>query len=176
MGIEYKREFFDRDYTLGETYGRVWKYASRYRLRIIIGIVTGMLTASTLVPLFQVIQPALEKVSANEVEAVIGEDAAGVAQPAPQEGPQPERRGGRRMTKFERELAAKARQLDDPEPLGNSLPEQVPLGPQRRTGDERDLVPAVQQPLAGVQRVLLRAAHDHPRNHMADLHLHCMIS
>ena len=47
MGIEYKKEFFDRDYTIGETYGRVWKYARRYRLRIIIGIVTGMLTAGT---------------------------------------------------------------------------------------------------------------------------------
>ena len=79
MGIEYKREFFDRDYSLGETYGRVWKYARRYRLRIVIGIVTGMLTAGTLVPLFQVIQPALEKVSANEVEAVIGEDGSSAA-------------------------------------------------------------------------------------------------
>ena len=74
MGIEYKREFFDREYSLRETYARVWKYARKYRLRIVIGIVTGMLTAGTLVPLFQVVQPALEKVSANEtvrqIEAV----------------------------------------------------------------------------------------------------------
>ena len=48
MGIEYKKEFFDREYSLGETYGRVWKYARRYWLRIVIGIVTGMLTAGTL--------------------------------------------------------------------------------------------------------------------------------
>ena len=71
MGIEYKREFFDRDYTIRETYVRVWRYARKYRLRLLAGIVTGMLTAGTLVPLFQVIQPALEKVSANEVEAAM---------------------------------------------------------------------------------------------------------
>jgi len=67
-GIEYRKEFFDREYTIREAYGRVWSYARKYRLRLVIGIVTGMLTAGTLVPLFQVVQPALEKVSANEVE------------------------------------------------------------------------------------------------------------
>ena len=74
MGIEYKREFFDRDYTLREAYGRVWKYAKRYHFRLVIGIVSGMLTAGTLVPLFQVIQPTLEKVSQNEARNVLGED------------------------------------------------------------------------------------------------------
>jgi len=66
MGIEYRKEFFDREYTLREAYGRIWLYARKYRLRLIVGIVTGMLTAGTLVPLFQVVQPALEKVSARE--------------------------------------------------------------------------------------------------------------
>ena len=66
MSIEYKKEFFDRDYTAKEAYGRVWKYARHYRFRIVVGIVCGMLTAGTLLPLFQVIQPTLEKVSANE--------------------------------------------------------------------------------------------------------------
>ena len=56
---------FDRDYIVRETYGRVWWYARKYRLRLVVGIVMGMLTAGTLVPLFQVIQPALEKVSAS---------------------------------------------------------------------------------------------------------------
>ena len=73
MGIEYRKEFFDREYTLREAYGRVWTYARKYRLRLIVGIVTGMLTAGTLVPLFQVVQPALEKVGANEVENVLAE-------------------------------------------------------------------------------------------------------
>lgn len=76
VGIEYKKEFFDRDYTLKEAYGRVWRYARKYRLRLVVGIATGMLTAGTLVPLFQVVQPALEKVSENEkIEAIKAEFA-----------------------------------------------------------------------------------------------------
>lgn len=68
MSISYKREFFDREYTAREAYGRVWKYARRYRFRIVVGILCGILTAGTLLPLYQAIQPALEKVSANERE------------------------------------------------------------------------------------------------------------
>ena len=56
MSIDYKKEFFDRDYTAKEAYGRVWKYARKYRFRIVVGIVCGMLTAGTLLPLFQAIQ------------------------------------------------------------------------------------------------------------------------
>ena len=79
MSISYKKEFFDREYTTREAYGRVWKYARRYRFRIIVGIVCGMLTAGTLLPIFQAIQPALEKVSANEIqqyEQMLADDAA----------------------------------------------------------------------------------------------------
>ena len=76
MGIEYKREFFDRDYTIREAYGRVWRYARRYRFRLVVGIVSGMLTAGTLVPLFQVIQPTLQNVSRNEVKNVLGAEEA----------------------------------------------------------------------------------------------------
>ncbi len=68
MSISYKKEFFDREYTAREAYGRVWKYARRYRFRIVVGILCGILTAGTLLPLYQAIQPALEKVSANERE------------------------------------------------------------------------------------------------------------
>ena len=65
-GIEYKREFFDREYTAKEAYGRLWQCARKYRVRIFVGIICGMLTASTLIPLFQVIQPTLDKASAAE--------------------------------------------------------------------------------------------------------------
>ena len=76
MGPEYKKEFFDRDYTMREAYARVWTYARKYKLRIFVGLVCGMLTAGTLVPLFQVIQPTLERVSRNErVEALKAEIA-----------------------------------------------------------------------------------------------------
>ena len=82
MSIDYKKEFFDRDYTAKEAYARVWKYARKYRFRIIVGIVCGMLTAGTLLPLFQAIQPTLEKVGASE-QAI-------AAQAAPEEETPPQ--------------------------------------------------------------------------------------
>ena len=62
----YKQEFFDREYSAKEAYGRLWGFTRKYRFRIYLGIVCGMLTAGTLLPLFQVIQPALDKVGAVE--------------------------------------------------------------------------------------------------------------
>ena len=66
MAVEYKREFFDREYTAREAYGRLWSYTRKYGFRFAVGIVCGMLTAGTLVPIFSVVQPALEKVSRTE--------------------------------------------------------------------------------------------------------------
>ena len=63
----YKQGFFDREYSAKEAYGRLWGFTRKYRFRIYLGIVCGMLTAGTLLPLFQVIQPALDKVGAVEV-------------------------------------------------------------------------------------------------------------
>ena len=74
MAMDYKREFFDREYTAREAYGRVWKYARKYKFRIFVGLISGMLTAGTMLPMLQVIQPALEKVSQNErIEALKAE-------------------------------------------------------------------------------------------------------
>ena len=77
----YRREFFDREYTAREAYGRLWQVARRYRARIYLGIVCGMLTAGTLLPFYSVIQPALDKVGANEARAAHVEQAAPAAQP-----------------------------------------------------------------------------------------------
>ena len=66
MVMDYKKEFFDREYTAWEAYARVWKYARKYKFRIFIGLLSGMLTAGTMLPMLQVIQPALEKASENE--------------------------------------------------------------------------------------------------------------
>lgn len=71
--ISYRKEFFDREYTAREAYGRLWTYARRYRARLIFGVICGILTAGTLVSFFSVIQPALEHVEkpvevAREVE------------------------------------------------------------------------------------------------------------
>lgn len=66
----YRKEFFDREYAAKEAYGRVWRYARRYKARIILGVVCGMLTAGTLVPFFQMIQPTLSKVESRQAAAV----------------------------------------------------------------------------------------------------------
>ena len=64
--IEYRKEFFDREYSGWEAYRRVWKYARRYWFRLFVGIVCGMLTAGTLVPFFQIVQPALQHVESHD--------------------------------------------------------------------------------------------------------------
>ena len=64
--IEYRKEFFDRDYTMREAYRRVWRYARKYKFRLFVGVVCGMLTAGTLVPFFQIIQPALQHVESHD--------------------------------------------------------------------------------------------------------------
>ena len=70
--VEYRKEFFDREYSMREAYARVWKYARKYKLRLAIGVICGMATAGTLVPFFQIVQPALQHVESHdaEVEAV----------------------------------------------------------------------------------------------------------
>ena len=77
--VEYRREFFDRDYTLKEAYGRVWKHVRKYRFRLFVGVVCGMLTAGTLVPLFQIVQPALQHVESHDEKVDRSEDAAAAA-------------------------------------------------------------------------------------------------
>ena len=76
----YKQEFFDREYSAKEAYGRLWGFTRKYRFRIYFGILCGMLTAGTLLPLFQVIQPALDKVGGAKVEVA---DAQERVSPAP---------------------------------------------------------------------------------------------
>lgn len=70
MAVEYKREFFDKKYTVREAYARVWKYARRYKFRLFVGVVCGMLTAGTLVPFFQIVQPTLQHVESHDAKVV----------------------------------------------------------------------------------------------------------
>ena len=117
MAIEYKTEFFDRAYSAREAYGRVWGYARRYRLRIFVGIFCGMLTAGTLVPLFQVIQPALAKVSENERVAALKAEFGdgGGANPETAANAEKAVRNGasngteKKKSRFEREMASAAK-------------------------------------------------------------------
>ena len=64
--VKYRKEFFDRDYSAWVAYKRVWKYARKYKFRLFLGIVSGMLTAGTLVPFFQIVQPALQHVESHD--------------------------------------------------------------------------------------------------------------
>ncbi len=86
--VTYTKEFFDREYTAREAYGRLWSFARKYRFRIYLGIFCGLLTAGTLLPLFQVIQPALDKVGAQEtnVAKVEAADAQERVHPAKTDG------------------------------------------------------------------------------------------
>ncbi len=54
-------EFFDREYTAKEAYGRLYQYARKYRVRLLIGLVAGSVTAGSWVPIFQVIQPLVRQ-------------------------------------------------------------------------------------------------------------------
>ncbi len=76
----YQKEFFDRDYTAKEAYARVWHYARRYKFRILTGVLCGMLTAGTLLPLYQAIQPTLARVESQRTEEKVEPAMAKTAQ------------------------------------------------------------------------------------------------
>ena len=115
--IEYRTEFFDREYRSWAAYRRAWKYARKYKFRLFVGIVCGMLTAGTLVPFFQVIQPALQHVeshdngveskkvevrnySAHEVESRKDVNLAGT-----EADRKPERKAHKHKNAFDKEIA-----------------------------------------------------------------------
>ena len=108
MSVGYKKEFFDREYTAREAYARAWRYARKYKARIFIGIVCGMLTAGTLVPIFTVIQPALEKVSRTERLSAIRQEVAETAATA-KEAPAPVAAPTAGGNAYEREMARAAK-------------------------------------------------------------------
>ena len=106
MAMEYKKEFFDREYTAWEAYARVWKYARKYKFRIFVGLICGVLTAGTMLPMLQVIQPALEKVSQNERVAAI---KAEFADEGGKDARQETKDETRASSAFEREIAKKSK-------------------------------------------------------------------
>ena len=115
MNLEYKKEFFDREYTAWEAYARVWKYARKYKFRIFIGLLSGMLTAGTMLPMLQVIQPVLEKASENERLQTLKEEfeeknGEGVSRPLQKEEFSSSCTSGRETASpFERELEKKSK-------------------------------------------------------------------
>jgi subfamily B ATP-binding cassette protein MsbA len=79
-------DFFDREYTAREAYGRLYQYARKYRVRLLIGLIAGSITAGSWVPIFQVIQPLLKQFQAvgEQQYAKAGPGAAEAAKPARQ--------------------------------------------------------------------------------------------
>ena len=104
MAKGYQKEFFDRDYTVREAYRRIWKYACRYKFRLVVGVLCGMLTAGTLVPFFQIVQPTLQHVEGHDNAAV--ESRSESVQSATQSGGGAPRKP---QNSFERQIAKKSR-------------------------------------------------------------------
>lgn len=76
--VSHRAEFFDRDYPALEAYSRLWSYARKYWVRLVLGVVCGVLTAGTLVPMFSMIQPVLARVENRQGrQDVRGPDADG---------------------------------------------------------------------------------------------------
>ena len=75
MNNEYRKEFFDRDYTVRESAGRLWHYMSRYKWRLFLGIFLGLVNAGILVPFYQVLQPTVATAGGEpvRVEAKVSE-------------------------------------------------------------------------------------------------------
>lgn len=99
------RDFYDRDYPRREAYRRLWAYIRPYKVRLFLGILCGMLTAGTLVPMFQLVQPAtkhIEQMQGGEPPASLDSGA-----PSPQTAPAPAQTAQER--KISRELASAER-------------------------------------------------------------------
>ncbi len=53
------QEWFDKEFTAKEVYGRLAKRARKYSFALVLGVFSGMMVGGTWVPLFQLLQPAL---------------------------------------------------------------------------------------------------------------------
>ncbi|MEI7900797.1 MAG: ABC transporter ATP-binding protein [bacterium] len=57
-------EFFDKEYTAKQAYGRLYQYARKYRFRLLAGLLAGSVTAGSWVPVFQIVEPVLKQFQA----------------------------------------------------------------------------------------------------------------
>ena len=156
MSVGYKKEFFDREYTAREAYARAWRYARKYKVRIFIGIVCGMLTAGTLVPIFTVIQPALEKVSRTERLSAIRQEVAETAATAV-EAPAPVAAPTAGGNAYEREMA-RAAKMPSWYPKAKALADKLGIPLEREDGAMGGalvLMAVIGIPLVALIRLLL---------------------
>ena len=113
VSIKYRKEFFDREYSTWKAYKRVWKYARKYKFRLLVGILCGMLTAGTLVPFFQIIQPALQHAESHDSALIIeAAERAAKAESATEQKPAAEAAAAKPKAKgnaFDKEIARHAK-------------------------------------------------------------------
>lgn len=55
------KEWFDKEYTAREVYGRLWKFTRKFRRLIFMGVFLGMITGGAWTPLFVMIQPVIQE-------------------------------------------------------------------------------------------------------------------
>ena len=154
MSVEYKKEFFDREYTAREAYARIWPYVRKYIFRIVVGIVCGMLTAGTLVPIFSVVQPALEKVSRTErlkfMDELSVEEAEGTKVEAQVEVQPSVRKPAVRKNRYERQLEEAAK-MPSWYPKAKALADKVGIPLE----DDEGAMGVIGIPLVALARLLL---------------------
>ena len=73
-------EFFDKEYTAKQAYGRLYQYARKYRFRLLAGLLAGSVTAGSWVPIFQIVQPVLKQfqVAGAQQQGAVSAPAADV--------------------------------------------------------------------------------------------------
>jgi subfamily B ATP-binding cassette protein MsbA len=62
------QEWFDKEFTAKEVYGRLFKKARKYSWALFLGVFSGMMVGGTWLPLFQLLQPALVQMQQGGVE------------------------------------------------------------------------------------------------------------
>ncbi len=82
-------EYFDREYSFAGAYGRLYRYARKYRFRLLAGLLAGSVTAGSMLPIYQVIQPVIRQVHA--VEEIAPSAHAASADRAEEPSPAPQR-------------------------------------------------------------------------------------
>jgi len=69
------QEWFDKDFTARQVYGRLFKQAGKYRWALAMGILSGMILGGTLVPIYQVLQPAIMQMQSGGLGLDVGRPA-----------------------------------------------------------------------------------------------------
>jgi subfamily B ATP-binding cassette protein MsbA len=66
------KEWFDKEFTAKEVYGRLIKRARKYGWALFLGVFSGMMVGGTWLPIFQVLQPAIMQVQQGGVQSAVG--------------------------------------------------------------------------------------------------------